>query len=63
MCFTIFYIEKTPFYAIFPSFFRHYRPGKCVLRESFHFLFLLKINPEMKCNNVLDRKETFFDYI
>ena len=25
--------------------------------------FLLKINPEMKFNNVLDRKETFFDYI
>ena len=45
--------------GLFPSFvFRHYRPGKCVLRESFHF-FLLKIRPEMKFNNVLDRKETF----
>ena len=29
----------------------------------FHYLFLLKISLEPRFNNVLDRKETFFDYI
>ena len=30
--------------------------------QFFHFLFSLKIRLEIKYNNVLDRKETFFDY-
>ena len=50
--------SKIGHFSIF--FFRQYRPGKCVLREFFHFLFLLKIRPEMRFNNVLDRKESFF---
>ena len=54
-------VENWPFFHL--SFFKHYRPGKCVVRESFYFLFLLKIRPEMRFNNVLDRKETFFDYM
>ena len=29
----------------------------------FHYLFSLKIGLEPRFNNVLDRKETFFDYI
>jgi len=53
--------SKIGHFSIF--FFRQYRPGKCVLREFFHFLFLLKIRPEMMFNDVLDRKESFFDYI
>ena len=53
-------VQNWPFFHVF---FRHYRPGKCVVRESFHFLFLLKIRREMRFNNVLDRKETFFDYM
>ena len=38
-------VQNWPFLNLF---FRHYRPGKCVLSESFHFLFLLKIRLEMK---------------
>ena len=30
--------------------------------ECFHFLFSLKIRLEIRYNNVLDRKKTFFDY-
>ena len=30
--------------------------------QFFHFLFSLKIRLEIRYNNVLDRKETFFDY-
>ena len=28
----------------------------------FHYFFLLKIRLELRFNNVLDRKKTFFDY-
>ena len=28
----------------------------------FHYLFSTKIRLEIRLNNVLDRKETFFDY-
>ena len=30
--------------------------------QFFHYLFLLKIRLEIRFKNVLDRKETFFDY-
>ena len=45
---------------IFPKGLTHGFGPKC---QFFHFLFSLKIRLEIRFNNVLDRKETFFDYI
>ena len=30
--------------------------------NDFHYLFLLKIGPEIRFNNIMNRKETFLNY-
>ena len=50
---------ESPKYRISPKELTHAFGHKMPL---FDFLFSLKIRLEIRYNNVLDRKETFFDY-
>ena len=64
--------KKKPFFTIITKILDG--PQNCILPKGlthafgkkmpfFHYLFSLKISLEPRFSNVLDRKETFFDYI